>query len=504
MKKSILNAFILSSLSFGTFAQTLVQDINPGTGHADPREMIGLGSDIYFRAKDGTNGWELWKYDGSTASIISINASGNSSPESLTVAGSYLYFVANDGIHGWEIWKTNGTNTSMLPEINLGNNSTKPSQLFAFNNEIYFQASDGINGSELWKTDGTTNTLIDINPGSGGSLPQRFEELNNILYFSASDGINGIELWKYDGTNASLVQDINAGSASSNPSQITQFGTELIFAAGDALNGYELWKFDGTSASLIQDINSGSSPSNPDELTVAGNNLYFTANDGIGNQLMKYDGNNVTPIVISTSTTNPNPYNLSAIGNELFFVADDGINGYELRKYDGNTVTMIQDITPGAGDTEIYDITELGELVYFYEDDNETLWKYNGDTAIIVPIDTTVHCQPRYLTVIGSSLYLSAVTAEYGQELWKIQGSFAGVENIVSKQNIQLYPNPSSHVITLQGLTDEASYQVINVLGEVVLQGTASNGQPINVETLTNGLYFLRLSDSNTIRFIKE
>lgn len=506
MKKSILNTIILSSLSFGMFAQTLVQDINPGTPNSSVDNLTVFGNDLYFTAYDITNAIGLWKYDGTTTSVIvDNNITFTYYPEQLTVAGNYLYFVAHDGTHGWEVWKTDGTNIAMLQEIRPGNNTTKPSQLFAFNNELYFQANDGTNGTELWKTDGTTNTLIDINPGAGTSSPQRFAVFNNTLHFVANDGTHGIELWKYDGTNATLVADIITGSIGSNPYELTVFDNKLVFGAIDSINGGELFEFDGTNVTMIQDLNPGSGNSYPNELTVMGNNLFFNAIYASGNKLMKYDGSNIVEVPIGTGAANPDPYNFTPIGGELFFTANDGVHGYELWKYDGNIATMVQDISPGIDNSEIAQITQLGNLVYFYYEYNVgQLWKYDGSVATVVPVGTTTDSEPWSLTVMGNSLFFSAFTPEFGEELWKIQGSFADVENIVSNQDIQLYPNPSSHVITLQGLTNEAPYQIINVLGEVVLQGTASNGQSINVESLTKGLYFVKLNNSSAIRFIKE
>ncbi len=71
-------------------AQTLVLDIYPGEESSVPKKFTALGTDLYFEANDGTNGKELWKYDGTTPSIVQdINpGAGNSSPFELTVLGA--------------------------------------------------------------------------------------------------------------------------------------------------------------------------------------------------------------------------------------------------------------------------------------------------------------------------------------------------------------------------------------------------------------------------------
>ena len=136
-------------------------------------------------------------------------------PCNLTVFNNELYFRADDGTNGDELWKYDGTNApSMVADTNSGSGSSYPAHLTVFNNELYFRAYDISNGHELWKYDGTNapGMVADIFPGSGNSDIGDLTVFNNELYFRADDGTNGDELWKYDGTNApSMVADINSG-----------------------------------------------------------------------------------------------------------------------------------------------------------------------------------------------------------------------------------------------------------------------------------------------------
>ena len=111
----------------------MVKDINTGTSNNGGsmsamylEQDAVMGNEMYFFATDSTNGYELWKSDGTESGTVMVkdinNGSGSSMPFSnsaLSVNSNLhfkamnntntLFFVANDGIHGEELWKTDGT-----------------------------------------------------------------------------------------------------------------------------------------------------------------------------------------------------------------------------------------------------------------------------------------------------------------------------------------------------------------------------------------------------------
>ena len=70
--------------------------------------------------------------------------------------------------------------------------------------------------------------------------------------------------------------------------------------------------------------------------------------------------------------------------------------------------------------------------------------------------------------------------------------------------NINLFPNPAVDFVQISGLTKTKNYEVYNILGKRVLEGTISDNQKINIQNFTNGLYFLKLGNENILKLIKD
>lgn len=69
---------------------------------------------------------------------------------------------------------------------------------------------------------------------------------------------------------------------------------------------------------------------------------------------------------------------------------------------------------------------------------------------------------------------------------------------------IQIFPNPSSDFIQISALTTTENYKIYNVLGSMVKAGSIDDKIKINIQALTNGLYFLKLESGKAFKFFKE
>ena len=74
----------------------------------------------------------------------------------------------------------------------------------------------------------------------------------------------------------------------------------------------------------------------------------------------------------------------------------------------------------------------------------------------------------------------------------------------LNNSKFHLYPNPSYGFIFISNFKKIKKYSILNTLGQEVFKGPISDNGKIDTKNLINGLYFLKLENGKTIKFIKE
>jgi hypothetical protein len=91
--------------------------------------------------------------------------------------------------------------------------------------------------------------------------------------------------------------------------------------------------------------------------------------------------------------------------------------------------------------------------------------------------------------------------------LLKFNGISLGINENINDKLFTIYPNPAFSILNIN-----ADYQLINQhytiidgLGRVILNGKLNEfDTAINVEQLSKGIYYLKVSDRTASKFIKE
>lgn len=480
---------------------TMAADINPFAGGFSykPRNLAVYNSQLYLAGFDGTDafGVELMAYDGVNAPQYVADAflgDGSAEVKELIEFNGDIYFVATTFSKGAELWKYDGTTASLFADINPGSAHSNPASLVIFNNLLHFVATDPANGREIFATDGVNPPAVaaDIELGTQGSDPLELTEVNNVLFFSAVSAAAGRELWRYDGSNpASMVADLDPGTNGFQPENLLAFNNELYFTQR---NVDKLWKYSGSGMPTILP---NADYHHPFEFKVFNNAIYFTAESvmPMGNvmQLWKTDGNSAPVVAINDIG------GLSSLGifnNQLVFDGMNISNQAFLYLYDGvNPPTPINK----NGFVQARGYTVHDDTLYFAgsNSSNFELWRYADGSLPTMVADINPgqgNSFPSSMLSFGTGLFFSADNGLNGRELWVLDpANPVGVEADNIAENISLYPNPVQDLLRL-------SMPELSILQTSVIDMTGKTWNGIgyingafDVSQLPQGIYFLRI-----------
>ena len=94
----------------------------------------------------------------------------------------------------------------------------------------------------------------------------------------------------------------------------------------------------------------------------------------------------------------------------------------------------------------------------------------------------------------GKQIYDSGKNIKEGVNIEFVVNCFSG-ESVNELPNVEMtiYPNPAKDVINVKTNVQRYEYQLINSVGQVVMNGVLSGEDVISVENINNGIYFLKV-----------
>ncbi|WP_418513596.1 T9SS type A sorting domain-containing protein [Corallibacter sp.] len=99
------------------------------------------------------------------------------------------------------------------------------------------------------------------------------------------------------------------------------------------------------------------------------------------------------------------------------------------------------------------------------------------------------------------------ITATYfnSNTIVNVTSSTLGIVENNFSNKLQIYPNPASSAIQVSGINEgKKAYAIYNALGAKLKNGTIQENNTINIQNLSNGIYFLMFENGNSLKFIKE
>ena len=325
-------------------------------------ELIVYNNKIYMKGwENSTIDHELYSYDSVTdtvalvSNIYSYNG-GSSIPYGFIVFNDKLYFSAETPVIGRELYEFNSVTgvTRIVENINSTNQNNgngTPRDFTIYNNELYFGAFEPSVGYELFKYDPIADDVVlaaDIFPGTDQSgLKDIFLHNNKLYYQARSSTSTGVELHSFDASTGldTLVKDIIiVNQQNSSPTEFFTFNDRLFFYASSATTGglRALFAYNDLTDELTEIAPSGFNSLYVDDIIEFDSKLYIggrTENSAVGQELYVYDDVSVTLVEdIYPGYTRSEPKHFTVYKNELYFSAQNTTSGYELFKYNPETL----------------------------------------------------------------------------------------------------------------------------------------------------------------------
>jgi len=516
-----IRLFVSDGTAIGT-----VEIRAPNPGLFGPRNLLGAGNTLFFTARYGSAGEELWQTDGTENGTkmvrdLNPNALSSSFPKNLCTDGLYLYFSADDGsVHGRQIWKYNLNANTMLRQtsIQLQNGNNFGQIVWHPNNVVFFTAASLVPGPgyELYrlnsaapngatKIGGTsnvgnlkvlgqklcftqalaagpklsyvlTNSNISVTlktfaliPNADSPMPQGLTVANSKLFFTAATAANGRELWKTNGTAAGtmIVADYMLGTAGSDISNLCNYTNKLMFGCKGA-DGNELRMTDGTVITTVRNIRQANS--NPTGFVKMDNTTYFAAEvNSFGRELWKTDGTNAgtviaADIVVGQKSSSPSDF--------LVVTASNG----------AKTLFFVAEAT-GFG-RELFKLENTPNAIPVRISDIIPVTEGSSNIGNLTNVNGTLHFTATNIALVSGDRIYKVNTARSGVEI--TGGTILFADNLVAKGSTLFF--------TQKSLGDEPMLckLVVGANSTIMtfIPNDVFNVSPRNLTVVGNYLYF--------------
>ncbi len=378
--------------------------------------------------------------------------------------------------------------------------------------------------------DNSTNGFAEWNGHSWISVSDEwyYDDVDAMIMYHGSlyVGQSGESVvWKYDGSTWTTLPSFSNGNV-----RCFCIYEDTLYAGGGLTLGEKsniigIAKWDGTKWLPVGEGLNGIEDPIVFTMSVYQNKLiaggYFSIKGDLGLDIAAWDGTTWTQL---GSGLKGDAYSINLIfslevfQNKLYVGGADSVNNYftdGIASWDGTN----WDSLPEESGMSINTLKSFDGYLFMGGDAGyygEYIQKFDGKN--LTTVDSGVNASVYSLAAFDGSLYVggefdtagSMVPAK-GIAIWTTDTN--GIDEFAANYGqVICYPNPTSFSITfVNSQLPIIQMQVINVLGQIVVQKNFNNGlqnQSIDVSELSSGIYFYRLTGSNSQiaigKFVKQ
>lgn len=147
---------------------------------------------------------------------------------------------------------------------------------------------------------------------------------------------------------------------------------------------------------------------------------------------------------------------------------------------------------------------------FYYSLDGVTYTLIPGGPTTVAQVNIApAPAQTFTFTSVSAAYIRMTVLSNFGADTGFAEIAFASggvlsVKSFTDTNSIAIYPNPSSDFLKLNNLKDKEDFSIINNLGQEVKNGTITTNENIDIQSLSTGIYYLKLKRGKTIKFVKK
>lgn len=523
----------------------LAPGFNPMQGV--PSKMCVFKSNLYVGTDSQGEPCEVWRYDGSSWSMVNtpgFGNRGNTGITSLGVFGGKLYAGTYNG-DGCEVWRYDGAAWGKVSSSsNIGKSANDAASSMAAVSGGLYVGTFNIAGCEVWRYNGSAWKLC-VGLGFGITANTEVASMTSSAtgnVYAGTHNNNGCEVWKYDGIDWSKWNTSGFNNDANNDSTKTLcfYNNQLHAGTFNSSSGCEVWRNTGgtTWVQLNTDGFGNASNNNATCSAVFGSpsKLYVATERCPGGcKVMRYNG----PNPASWTQVNSNGFGDTSVGwvasmavfnSKLYVGANGGQGAVVYSTAGGATVPYTWGLnnTPGftANDNEgasalamfkgsLYAGTESGRGCQVRRFDGNA-WTQVGSDGLGDRNNYAVGS----MVATGTYLYAGLSNGATGGEVWRYDGStwkrintdgfgdatsnevmslvvfnsklYAGTSSYNTHGKVWRYdgPNPSNWVlVNTPGFASvkNVGVQSLKVFNSKLYAGTFSSNDPASVWRYNGG-----------------